>query len=79
MHRLAFAALLCLTSCAAAQKPQPVGEPGPIACVGAKSAMQAWLELDAYMRQVLEAQQAYSCSPVAPAPATPPPSVPALR
>lgn len=34
-----FIVLLFLTSCATfSQKPKPVGEPGPIACVGAQSA-----------------------------------------
>lgn len=80
MFRVLAAALL-LTGCATlGQKPAPVGEPGPIACVGAQSASRAWLELDKYMRQVLEAQQAYSCAPLAPgAAALPPPAVPALR
>jgi hypothetical protein len=69
---------LCLTGCATfGQRPPPVGEPGPVACVGAKSALQAWMELDKYMVGVLEAQQTYSCAPVPPA--TPPPAVPALR
>lgn len=82
MFRVLAAALL-LTGCATfGQRPAPVGEPGPIACVGAQSAIQAWMELDKYMRQVLEAQQAYSCGPVAPAglaPAASPPVVPPLR
>ncbi len=69
---------LALAACATfGPQPKPVGEPGPIACVGAKSAVQAWVELDVYMRQVLEAQQTYSCAPV-PLP-IPPPAVPALR
>lgn len=67
-----------LTSCATfGQKPQPVGEPGPLACLSAKSAEQAWLELDAYMRAVLAAQEAYSCTPLAPAGTAP--VVPPLR
>ena len=73
-----FLLALCLTGCATfGQQPKPVGEPGPVACVGAKSAIQAWAELDAYMRQVLEAQEGYSCAPVAPAAERP--AVPALR
>ena len=76
--------LLSLTGCATfGQRPAPVGEPGPIACLSAKSATQAWLELDKYMRQVLDAQQAYSCGPLAPptlAPMAPEaPVVPPLR
>lgn len=66
--RLSTVALLALTGCATfGQKPQPVGEPGPIACIGAQSATLSWEELDRYMRAVLEAQQAYSCGPLAPA------------
>ena len=60
--------LLLLTGCATfGQKPQPVGEPGPLACVSAKAALLSWEEVDRYMRAVLEAQQAYSCGPLAPA------------
>lgn len=61
------------------QKPQPVGEPGPVACIGAQSAILSWEELDRYMRAVLEAQQAYSCGPVAPSLGPAAPAVPALR
>lgn len=69
---------LALAGCATfSQQPRPIGEPGPVACVGAKSAIQAWAELDIYMRQVLEAQQSYSCASFPPA--QPPPTVPALR
>jgi len=72
--------LLSLTGCATFdQRHAPVGEPGPIACLSAKSATQAWLELDKYMRQVLEAQQSYSCSPLAPsAPVLLTPEAPAV-
>lgn len=74
-------AALSLTGCATfGQKPQPVGEPGPLACISARSAEQAWLELDAYMRAVLVAQEAYSCAPLAPAGLAPAaPVVPPLR
>jgi hypothetical protein len=72
--------MACLTGCATfGQKPQPVGEPGPIACIGAQSAILSWEELDRYMRAVLEAQQVYSCGPVAPSLAPTAPAVPALR
>lgn len=73
--------LLLLTSCATfGQKPQPVGEPGPLACISAKSAEQAWLELDMYMKAVLAAQEAYSCAPLAPTALVPSaPVVPPLR
>jgi hypothetical protein len=76
--------LLLLTGCATfGQKPLPVGEPGPLACISAKSAEQAWLEIDAYMKAVLAAQEAYSCSPLAPAVTSDawfvPPVVPPLR
>lgn len=71
--------LLLLTSCATfSQQPKPVGEPGPVACVGARSAAESWRLLDVYMRQVLEAQASYSCAPVPPPPETAP-AVPALR
>lgn len=74
-------ACLSLTGCATfGQKPQPVGEPGPVACIGAQSAILSWEELNKYMRTVLEAQQAYSCGPLAPAAVSPAsPAVPALR
>lgn len=84
-------ALLCLlvaplTGCATfGQKPRPVGEPGPVACIGAASAIMSWEELDRYMRSILEAQHAYSCGPLAPPVPVPPvvspeaPAVPALR
>ena len=70
---------LFLTSCATfSQQPKPVGEPGPVACVGARSAAESWQLLDIYMRQVLEAQAVYSWVPVARPPAEAP-MVPALR
>lgn len=70
--------LLLLAGCATfGQQPKPVGEPGPLACISAKSAEQAWLELDTYMRAVLLAQEAYSCAPLAPASLAP--AVPPLR
>lgn len=72
--------LLGLAGCATfGQKPQPVGEPGPVACIGAQSAILSWEELDKYMRAVLEAQQAYSCGPLAPSLGPAAPAVPALR
>lgn len=74
-----YLVLLLLTGCATfGQQPKPVGEPGPVACVGAQSAAESWRLLDIYMRQVLEAQTVYSCAPVAPPP-TEAPAVPALR
>lgn len=77
MHRVFLVVVLALSGCATLK---PVGEPGPIACVSADSAIRAWLELDKYMRQVLDAQQNYSCGPVASAAlAAPPPVVPPLR
>lgn len=85
MRRTALAlstlAAVAHTGCATfGQKPQPVGEPGPVACIGAQSAILSWEELDKYMRAVLEAQQAYSCGPLAPAALGPTtPVVPALR
>lgn len=82
MFRVLAAALL-LTGCATfGQKPAPVGEPGPIACVGAQSAVDSWLLLNDYMMQILKAQQAYSCGPLAPAGLAPTltrPVVPPLR
>lgn len=73
--------LLLLAGCAHfGQQPKSVGEPGPVACIGAQSALLSWEELDRYMRAVLEAQQAYSCGPLAPATLGPvAPAVPALR
>lgn len=76
--------LLSLTGCAHfGQQPRPVGEPGPVACIGAQSALLSWEELDRYMRAVLEAQQAYSCGPFAPTLMTPAPNLtplsPSLR
>ena len=74
--------LLCLALAACATFPQPRGEPGPLACVSAKSAEQAWTEVDRYIRELLAAQVAYSCGPLAPPSAliaTPPPVVPPLR
>jgi hypothetical protein len=74
-----FLPLVFLAACATfSQQPKPVGEPGPMACVGAQSAAESWRLLDIYMRQVLEAQTRYSCAPVAPPPAEAP-VVPALR
>jgi hypothetical protein len=58
-----------LSGCATFSASKPIGEPGPIACISSTSAEQAWLEIDKYMRQVLEAQLAYSCGPLAPPPA----------
>lgn len=79
--RYLLPAVLLLSACVTT--PRPMGQPGPIACVSAKSAAEAWLELDRYMRQVLEAQQTYSCGPLAPAPAAlaapGAPAVPPLR
>ena len=70
-----------LSGCATFSAAKPIGEPGPIACISSKSAAQAWLELDKYMRQVLEAQAAYSCGPLVPTALVAPeaPLVPPLR
>lgn len=78
---LAMLLLALISGCATfGQKPQPVGEPGPLACISAKSAEQAWLELDAYMKAVLATQEAYSCAPLDPAALVPSaPVVPPLR
>ncbi len=68
--------LLLLTACATLNQPKPVGQPGPLACISAQSAELAWTEVDKYIREVLAAQVAYSCAPIAP-PA--PPAVAPLR
>lgn len=70
--------LLCLslTGCATLQQPQPVGEPSPLACYGAKRTREAWEDLiRVWVDEAMAAQEAYSCQPL-PAPPPTPSSVP---
>lgn len=60
MRFIGMLCLVALCSCKSFQAPKP--QPGPIACLGARGAQQAWNTLDEWMRWQLALQQELACA-----------------
>lgn len=68
---IAMALLALLSGCATLNAHKPVGEPGPLACYGAKRTREAWEAIvRVYVDEMMAAQEAHSCQPP-PAPPAP--------